>query len=71
MFDQKKISRIKDKAEKYFLKGKFKEALSTYAQLKEYGKDDPRILLRIGDISRKAGDTPGQWRATGRPPIYS
>ena len=59
MFDQNKISRIKDKAEKYFLKGKFRDALSTYTQLKDYGKDDPRILLRIGDISRKAGDIPG------------
>ena len=49
-------NKIKDKAEKYFAKGKFKDAFSTYEKIKSYGDKDPRIYLRLGDISRKLGD---------------
>lgn len=43
----------KDRAESLFSKGRYREALATYEKLEEYGKNDPRIYLRMGDIARK------------------
>src|SRR3989304_5146231 len=57
--DPKAISTVKDKAENYFNKGKFKDALSAYEQIRPEGKKDPRIFIRIGDIHRKLEDAPG------------
>lgn len=49
------INAIKDKAEGYFSKGKFKEAVEAYESIRPYSGKDPRIVLRIGDIYRKLG----------------
>ncbi len=49
------INAIKDKAEGYFSKGKFKEAVEAYESIRPYSSKDPRIALRIGDIYRKLG----------------
>ncbi|MFZ3073026.1 MAG: tetratricopeptide repeat protein, partial [Thermodesulfobacteriota bacterium] len=55
--DAKAVSIVKDKAENYFNKGKFKDALSTYEQIRLEGKKDPRIFIRVGDIHRKLDET--------------
>ncbi len=47
------IAKVKEKAEKYFTKGKFKDALATYEKIEESGKVDPRIFIRMGDCARK------------------
>lgn len=47
------LAAAKDRAEGLFSKGKFREALSTYEKIEEYGKKDPRIYIRMGDIARK------------------
>lgn len=47
------LAAAKDRAEALFSKGKFRESLSTYEKIEEYGKKDPRIYLRMGDIARK------------------
>lgn len=49
------INAIKDKAESYFSKGKFKNAVEAYESIRPYSSKDPRIALRIGDIYRKLG----------------
>ncbi|MBI3755991.1 MAG: cyclic nucleotide-binding domain-containing protein [Deltaproteobacteria bacterium] len=49
------INAIKDKAEGWFSKGKFKEAVEAYESIRPYSSKDPRIALRIGDIYRKLG----------------
>ena len=54
--DAKTISKVKEKAEKYFGKGKFANALETYEKISEYGEKDPRIFIRIGDIARRVED---------------
>ncbi|MDH4227062.1 MAG: cyclic nucleotide-binding domain-containing protein [Deltaproteobacteria bacterium] len=55
--DNDALTKIKDKAEKYFLKGNFKDAFKTYDEIRTYGKKDPRILIRIAEIARKMEDT--------------
>lgn len=47
------IAKVKDKAEKYFSKGKFKNALDTYEKIEDSGRSDPRIFIRMGDCARK------------------
>lgn len=59
VLDAKAISLVKEKAEKYFVKGKFRDALGTYEQIRAEGKKDPRIFIRIGDIRRKLEDAAG------------
>ena len=59
VLDAKAVSLIKDKAEKFFVKGKFKDALGTYEQIRAEGKKDPRIFIRIGDMRRKLEDAIG------------
>jgi len=49
------IAAARDRAESFFSKGKFREALATYEKLEEYGKKDPRIYMRMGDIAGKLG----------------
>lgn len=53
--EEKSVSAVKDKAEGYFSKGRFKEALEAYESIRPYSGKDPRIVLRIGDICRKMG----------------
>ena len=53
--DDKTISKVKAKAEKYFDKGKYESAFETYEKISDYGEKDPRIYIRIGDIARRAG----------------
>ncbi|MBI5886339.1 MAG: cyclic nucleotide-binding domain-containing protein [Deltaproteobacteria bacterium] len=57
--DAQTASRVKDKAEDLFSKGKFSEAIETYEKIKAYGVKDPRINLRMGDIARKMGNNAG------------
>lgn len=59
VLDAKAVSLIKDKAEKFFVKGKFKDALLTYERIRAEGKKDPRIFIRIGDMRRKLEDAAG------------
>ena len=56
IIDAATASKIKNKAEELFNKGKYQEALSTYETIKSQGLKDPRIFMRIGDIARKAGN---------------
>lgn len=49
------IAAARDRAESLYSKGKFREALATYEKLEEYGKKDPRIYMRMGDIAGKLG----------------
>ena len=49
------IAAARDRAESFFSKGKLREALATYEKLEEYGKKDPRIYMRMGDIAGKLG----------------
>lgn len=49
------IAAARDRAESFFSKGKYREALATYEKLEEYGKKDPRIYMRMGDIAGKLG----------------
>lgn len=51
--DPNTIAAVKDKAEKYFSKGKFKTALATYEKIEGSGNSDPRIFIRMGDCARK------------------
>ncbi|MEK7773727.1 MAG: cyclic nucleotide-binding domain-containing protein [Deltaproteobacteria bacterium] len=53
------ISMAKDKAESLFAKGMYEEALKAYGEIRSHGATDPRILLRMGDISRRLGDPAG------------
>ena len=53
--DAAMIAAARDRAESLFSKGKFREALATYEKLEEYGKKDPRIYMRMGDIAGKLG----------------
>lgn len=53
--DSKTLSRTKEKADNYFLKGSFKSALKAYEEVLQCSAKDPRISLRIGDICRKMG----------------
>ena len=55
--DPKLITKVKEKAEKFFDKGKFVNALETYEKISEYGEKDPRIFMRIGDIARRAEES--------------
>jgi CRP-like cAMP-binding protein len=51
------IQRTIDKAEKFYSKGKYQSAFDSYEKMREFGKDDPKIFLRLGDISRRLGNT--------------
>ncbi len=46
-----------DKAERLYAKGKYQSALDTYEQISEFAKHEPKIFLRLGDISRRIGNT--------------
>ena len=46
-----------DKAERLYAKGKYQSALDTYEQVSEFAKHEPKIYLRLGDISRRIGNT--------------
>jgi CRP-like cAMP-binding protein len=48
---------VKDKAEAFFARGAFREALDAYGKISRFGDRDPRIYLRIGDIHRKLGSS--------------
>lgn len=49
------IAAARDRAESLFSRGKFREALATYEKLEQYGKKDPRIYMRMGDIAGRLG----------------
>ncbi|MBI5827911.1 MAG: cyclic nucleotide-binding domain-containing protein [Deltaproteobacteria bacterium] len=53
------ISAARDRAEALFAKGMYREALSAYGEIRSRGPNDPRILLRMGDISRRLEDLAG------------
>jgi cAMP-dependent protein kinase regulator len=53
--DAAMIAAARDRAESLYSKGKFREALATYEKLEEYGRKDPRIYMRMGDIAGKLG----------------
>ncbi len=55
--DANTISMVKDRAERLFLKGRYRDALNTYNNISQYGEKDPRIYIRMGDISRRLNDT--------------
>ena len=57
--DKQKVAELKEKAEGYFSKGKYAKALDAYEKIRPFGKTDPRVFIRIGDISRKLDDKPG------------
>ncbi len=50
------IQRTIDKAERYFARGKYQAALESYEEIRSFGYNDPKIFLRLGDISRKLGN---------------
>jgi len=49
------IAAARDRAESLYAKGKYREALATYEKLEDYGRKDPRIYMRMGDIAGKLG----------------
>jgi len=49
------IAAARDRAESLFSRGKYREALATYEKLEQYGRKDPRIYMRMGDIAGKLG----------------
>ncbi|MBI1912349.1 MAG: cyclic nucleotide-binding domain-containing protein [Deltaproteobacteria bacterium] len=51
------VAAAKDRAEAFFSKGRYSEALAAYEKIKSYGEKDPRIFLRLGDIARKMDET--------------
>ena len=53
--DAAMIAAARERAESLYSKGKFREALATYEKLEEYGRKDPRIYMRMGDIAGKLG----------------
>lgn len=55
----KAVSAVKERAEGLMAKGRLEEALAAYRSIEAHGTEDPRILLRAGDIARKLGDTAG------------
>lgn len=50
------LQRTIDKAERYYAKGKYQAALESYEEMRSFGYNDPKIFLRLGDISRKLGN---------------
>ncbi len=46
-----------DKAERLYAKGKYQSALDSYEQVRHFGYEEPKIFLRLGDISRRIGNT--------------
>ncbi len=50
------LQRTIDKAERYYSKGKYQAALQSYEEMRSFGNNDPKIFLRLGDISRKLGN---------------
>ncbi len=53
------ISAARDKAEALFAKGRYREALTAYGEIRSRGLKDPRIPLRMGDILRRLEDLAG------------
>jgi cAMP-dependent protein kinase regulator len=45
-----------DKAERLYAKGKYQSALDSYEQIREFACNEPKIFLRLGDISRRLGN---------------
>lgn len=54
--DPRTAAVAKDRAESYFSRGMYREALSAYETVRGYGDRDPKIHLRMGDIARRLGD---------------
>lgn len=52
------LTKFKDKGEKLFGKGKYKDAVAAYEKIAPYGNKDPHIFMRTGDIARKIPDIP-------------
>ena len=44
-----------DKAERLYAKGKYQSALDTYEGIRGFARNEPKILLRLGDITRRIG----------------
>ncbi len=53
------VSETRNDAERYFSAGRFQQALDTYKLIKDQGEKDPKIYLRMGDISRKLSNQGG------------
>lgn len=50
------LTKFKEKGEKLFTKGKYKDAVAAYEKIAPYGKKDPHIFMRTGDIARRIPD---------------
>ena len=50
------VDKFRDKAEKFYEKGKYDQALETYEKIREFIYDDTKMLTRIGDVARRAGE---------------
>ena len=50
------LQRTIEKAERLYSKGKYQSALDSYEQMREFGEEDPKIFLRLGDIARRLGN---------------
>jgi len=57
VLDAKTASVIKERAEGLYSKGRLEDALAAFRSIEAHGTEDPRILLRTGDIARRLGDT--------------
>lgn len=53
------ISAARDRAEAFFAKGMYGEALAAYGEIRPRGSNYPRVSLRMGDIHRKLEDLAG------------
>lgn len=47
------VEKLKEKAEKLLLKGKHKQALEAFEKIGGYLSDDPKALIKMGDIARR------------------
>ena len=52
------VEKLKEKAEKLLEKGKHKQALETFEQIIGYLSDDPKALIKMGDIARRLDEKP-------------
>ena len=49
--------KVLQNAQKYFLKGAIDKAVKEYQKIIEEDPNDVRVLLKIGDLHTKLGDT--------------
>lgn len=54
--DSAELKNKKEKAEELFFQGKLKEARELFEELREFGAEDPKIFVRLGDIAKKLSD---------------